>query len=120
MYLFNRYYSKGGTKNIPYFSALCAVVFIIYVHIFQILIVLNRVNVLGLNKAGDMRIEKYSKLALFLLPVFLIVAFLVKPNDLKELSYEDDKIRRGNIYLIGYVICNFLLLFLLMFAIPKK
>lgn len=120
MYLFNRYYSKGGTKNIPYFSALCAVVFLIYVHIFQILILLNKVNVLELNKEGDIRIEKYGRLALFLLPIFLIVAFLIKPSDLKKLSYEEDKIRKGNTYLIAYVIGNFILLFLLMFAIPKK
>lgn len=120
MYILYRFYSKGGTKHIPYFSALCAVVFLIYIHIFQILIILNSVDdMLPLNK-GDTRITKYWKLALFLLPFFFIVAYLVKPTDLQNVSYDEGKIKRGGIYLIIYSIISFVLLFVLAFAFAKR
>lgn len=119
MYLFYRYYSKGGTKRIPYFSALCAVVFLIYILLFQILIIINKVDLLQIEKE-DLRIEKYGKLALLFLPVFLIVAYLVKPNDLRNAVYSEDKIRRGGIFLTVYVISSVLILFLLIFATTIK
>lgn len=120
MFLFYRYYSKGGTKNIPYFSALCAVVFLFYVHVFQLLIVLNKVYILGLNNKEYLRIEKYGKLALFLLPVFLLVSLLVKPGDLIIMRHSEEKIERGNKFLVMYVVGNISLLFLLMLLVPKK
>jgi hypothetical protein len=101
---------------IPYFSALCAVVILIYIHIFQILIILDQVDaVLPLNK-DDGRILKYWKLAVFLFPIFLIIAYLVKPKDLKNASYDDNKIKRGGIYLVIYSIASFILLFVLAFV----
>jgi hypothetical protein len=119
MYLFYRYYSTGGTARIPYFSALCAVVFLIYIHIFQVLIVLNRVNLLPMED-GDLKIEKYGKLALFLLPIFLIVARLVKPKDLKHVVYDSVKIKKGGIYLVIYIVLSLALLFVLMFLFSKR
>ena len=118
MYLFYRYYNKGGTKRIPYFSALSAVVFLIYIHIFQLLIILNKVNLLPMQKY-DLRIEKYGKLALFLLPIFLIVAFIVKPSELKKLQYNDEKKRKGEVSLIIYITANIILLFVFMFSFSK-
>ena len=119
MYLFYKYYSKGGTKQIPYFSALCAVVMLIYIHIFQVLIVLDKVDLLPMKK-GDTRIDKYWKLALFLLPIFFIISFLVKPSDLKNLTYNEEKVKRGGVYLVMYIIFNTVLLFALMFAFSKS
>jgi hypothetical protein len=120
MFILYRYYSKGGTKHIPYFSALCAVVFLIYIHIFQVLIIFNKVDdILPMNE-HDARITKYWKLALFLLPIFFIVAALVKPKDLENLSYDERKIRRGGIFLIIYSITSFVLLFVLAFIFEKR
>ena len=119
MYLFYRYYSTGGTRNIPYFSALCAVVFLIYIHIFQALVVFNKVYILTLDQ-GDVRLVKYGKLAFFLLPIFLIVYYLAKPIDIKQLHYSEKKIKKGNLYLVIYIITSFILLFVLIFTIPKK
>lgn len=118
MYLFYRYYSKGGTKRISYFSALCAVVFLIYIHVFQILIVFDKINLLPMEK-DDTRIAKYGKLALFLLPIFLIIAYLVKPSDLKSMELDANKLRRAYVILVVYLIVNFILLFVLMFAFRK-
>lgn len=115
MYLFYKYYSKGGTKRIPYFSALCATVFLIYIHIFQILIVANAVDVLPMKKENS-RVLNYGMLALFLLPIFFVVSYLVKERDLRNQHYDESKMKRGGIYLVVYAITSFILLFVLMFA----
>src|ERR1700754_2066134 len=116
MFLFHKYYSKGGTKNIPYFSALCAVAFLIYTHIFELLITFRSVYILNLDSGS--RVVKYGKFALLMLPVFLIIYFLVPPKKLNTLNYNDAMIKTGNRYLIAYIIANFLLLFLLIITIP--
>lgn len=64
--------------------------------------------------------NNYLKFALFSVPIFLIVAFLVKEKDLKELQYDNKKIQRGGVYLVIYCITSFLLLFLLAFAFAKN
>jgi len=119
MFLFYRYYSKGGTFRIPYFSALCAVVFLIYIHIFQLLIIFNAVDLLPM-RSQNTRISNYAKLATFLSPLFFIIHFLIKEDDLKKLTYDDSKIKKGGIMLIGYIILSFALLMSLMFLFPTR
>jgi hypothetical protein len=118
MFLFYRYYSKGGTYRIPYFSALSATIFLIYIHIFQLLIIMHRVDWLPMY-VSDTRLVKYGKLALLLLPIFFIITFLVKEKDLRNAAYNDDKIRRGGSYLIAYIMSSVILLFVLMFVFAK-
>lgn len=119
MYLFLRYYSKGATKGIAYLSALCAVVLLIYIHFFQILIILDSVTLLPIS-SNDLRIEKYIKIALFFLPVFLLVRLLVKPAELERMQYTNEKLKRGGILLISYIFLSIVLLFVLMFIYSKK
>jgi len=119
MFLFYRYYSKGGTIRIPYFSALCATVFLIYIHVFQILIIFDKVDWFPM-KEDDLQMIKYWKLAMFLFPIFIITAYLVKESDLKNLDYSDEKIKQGGACLILYVLLSVFLLFVLMFVIPNK
>ena len=118
MFLFYRYYSKGGTSGIPYFSALCAVVFLVYLHIFQLLIIFNGVTLLPMNP-GDHKGLKYLKLACFLLPFFLLVGLLVKEKDLRDAEYDEGKIKRGGVYLVIYIVSSFVLLIMLAFLMPS-
>lgn len=118
MFLFYKYYSKGGTHRIPYFSALCATVFLIYIHVFQLLIILDKVDLLPMQ-AEDVKIVKYFKLAAFLLPIFLIIGYMVRESDLKTTVYDEEKIRKGGVYLILYIVFSVILLFVLMFALGK-
>jgi len=114
MFLFYRYYSKGGTFRIPYFSALCAVVFLIYLHIFQLLILFNGISLLPMNP-NDNKGLKYIKLAGFLLPVFLIIGLLVKEKELKNADYAEAKVKRGGMFLVIYIVLSFSLLMVLAF-----
>lgn len=113
MFLFYRYYSKGGTHRIPYFSALCATVFLIYIHIFQILIILGKVDEVLPMEADDAKIIKYIKLGLFLLPLFLVIGYLVKERELKELTYDESAIKKGGLALVAYIISSVVLLLVL-------
>jgi hypothetical protein len=118
MFLFYRYYSNGGTYRIPYFSALCATVFLIYIHIFQVLIIFDTVELLPMHQ-GDSKILKYGKLALFLLPIFIIVWLLVPERDLRNAGYSDEKVRNGGRNLVIYIVLSIALLFSLALLLPK-
>lgn len=119
MFLFYRYYSKGGTYKIPYFSALCATVFLIYIHVFQVLIVSDAVELLPMN-TSDSKVLKYGKLALFLLPIFIIVWLLVPENSLRNTNYADEIVKSGGRNLVIYIILSVALLFSLALLMANK
>jgi hypothetical protein len=105
-YLFYRYYSTGATKDIPYASALCALVLLFYIHLVQLLLVLNLINLIPINDS-DTRIEKFFKIAFFLLPLFLFFIIAIRKKELESLQYDEQKIKTGYVYLIIYIILSF-------------
>jgi hypothetical protein len=111
-YLFYRYYSTGPTKDIPYFSTLCALVMLIGLHVFQILVLFNKVSFLPVSSKNT-RAENFLIIALCLLPIFLITAAIVKKSDLQEMTYEEAKVKRGYMFLILYIVLSIALLLLL-------
>ena len=120
-YLFYRYYSKGGTKAIPYFSTICALVLLLSLHIFQFLVIFNGMSLVGLGsnaEPGSARLIKYLKIALLTSPLFLLFSFLIKKSELQSMHYSETKIRRGYIYLVIYIVFSFSLLMFL--ALLKK
>ena len=118
MYILYRYYSRGGKEQTPYFSVLCAVVFLIYIHLFQLLIVFDIMDWLPFAKT-DTKDEKFLKMALVMLPIFLMVFLLVRPSELRALRYDPETTRKGGVRLVIYGILNIILLFVLMIAFSK-
>jgi hypothetical protein len=57
--LLYRYYSKGGTKDIPYFSALSAIALLLFIHIMQV-VILFELDELLLIRKSDSGIIKYK------------------------------------------------------------
>jgi hypothetical protein len=108
-YLFYRYYSTGATKDIPYFSTLCALVMLFGLHMFQILVVIDQMGMLP-TKSTNTRGANFFLIALFLIPIFLLMALLVKREDLKQIYYEEKKIKRGYLFLILYTVLSIALL----------
>lgn len=119
MYTLYRYYSKGGTGRIPYVSAILAVVFLVYIHIFQLLIIFDRVDLFPM-RAEQPQLLKYYKLAIFLMPIVLILLFLVKEKDLKDAKYDDQIVKRTGRHLVYYVILSVIVLFVLMFVFANR
>lgn len=114
-YLFYRYYSTGATKDIPYVSTLCALVMLLGLHIFQVLVLLNKVNLLP-TSTENTRALNFLIIALCLVPIFLLMAFVVRKSDLQELRYEENRIKKGNLFLIIYIIASIALLLCLILA----
>lgn len=89
-YLFYRYYSTGATKNIPYFSTLCALVMLFGLHLFQILVLTDQMNIFP-TKNTNTRSTNFFLIALFLIPVFLLMTLLFKHDELRKMHYEEKK-----------------------------
>ena len=112
-FLLYRYYSKGGTKVIPYFSTLCAISLLFFLHVLQLLIIFDTMDYFPIN-GNESRILRYGKIALLSIPVFLMISFLVRPKEVRNMSYDEAKIKKGNILLLLYVLATVVLLFWLL------
>ncbi|MDO6430217.1 hypothetical protein Q4E93_06460 [Flavitalea sp. BT771] len=108
-YLFYRYYSSGATKDIPYFSTLCALVMLIGLHIFQILVLFDKASLLPTSNENT-RAVNFLIIALCLLPIFFLASRLIKKSDLHEMHYEESRIKKGNRLLILYIVASIVLL----------
>jgi len=115
-YLFYRYYSTGPTKDIPYVSTLCALTMLFGLHFFQVIILFDKQNLLPGDQYG--KVQGYIVMAVYFTVILLLLTFLIRHSDLKNAKYAEHQIKRGNIYLIGYIIISILLIPLI--AILKK
>jgi hypothetical protein len=59
------------------------------------------------------KIGNWIKMALFILPFFLLFRKLIKESELKEMNYEKAKVKKGYIWLVIYIIISFTVLILL-------
>lgn len=116
-YLFYKYYSTGATKDIAYFSTLCALVMLIGLHIFQILLLLNRENLLP-SYSKHTRVENFLIIAVWLTPVFLLTAFFIRKSELLTVSYSENRVKKGNVWLVIYIVAS--IAFLILLLLLKK
>lgn len=112
-YLFYRYYSTGATKDIPYFSTLCALVMLVGLHVFQLLLIFSKFHWLDFINSNESRAKKFLLIGMCLIPLFVIASVLFKKSDVKELNYDENKIKQGYTFLIIYIIMSMALLILL-------
>src|SRR5579863_3065630 len=114
-YLFYRYYSSGSIKDIPFLSTLCALVMLIGLHLFQIAVFFDNTNWLPFINI-DNRGQRFFSIAIFLIPIFLVVAFFIRKAELKTMFFEESRIKRGNIFVVIYIIASMVLLLLLIIS----
>ena len=84
--------------------------FILYNHVIKELILFSSTNFLG---GSNSEFSTWVKMVLFLLPIYLLCRWLIKESDLKALTYEEEKIKKGNIWLVIYIIISVTLLVIL-------
>ena len=115
-YLFYRYYSKGATANIPYFSTICAMALLGYMHFFQLLILINKINLITIS-TGDNKLTKRIIIFFAMLPIYFVMTRLFRKSDIellkKKYDYNSDKIFSGRIWLIIYIVLSFSMIFIL-------
>ena len=110
-YLFYRYYSKGDWHDIPYFTAVCSMTLLGYIHLMQAAVLFN-FDPVPTDLSNNIWIKRLI-VCLVMLPIFFVVSQLFKRKDLEHLKtkYDGDpkKVSKGNHWLIAYIIISFAL-----------
>lgn len=110
LYLLYRYYDKGSTKSIAYFSAMCFFIFVLYLNVQTISLLL------GIEKVGDTSFSdkpksfQYFVAALIFVPVMFILQKLFKKEDVLKIEMSKRSIKIGNIIILLYLISSMLIL----------
>lgn len=86
LFLFYKYYDKGSTKSIAYFSALIALMMIIFLNIFPILILFGKIKRNSKNTVGTSMALKYLIGFLIFIPTFLTLKNIFKKEDILEVK----------------------------------
>ncbi|MEO5562021.1 MAG: hypothetical protein ABIR18_01275 [Chitinophagaceae bacterium] len=109
-YLFYRYY--GGVRrpnDVPYFRAMCTMTFLVFLHVLQLLILFNKVNLIP-GISSDDKLTRKAFLFLMLLPIYLIMTLLIKEKELEkikeEYDYKWDQVFTANVWLFVYVVLS--------------
>jgi hypothetical protein len=115
-YLFYRYYSVSGPrKDIPYFSTLLSLTFLIFLHLLQIVILLTRMGIIPINN-GEGRMVRFGKMTLIMLPIFLLFLALIRKSKLKLMRYDERKVKKAYVFLVVYIVLSMaLMIFLILF-----
>lgn len=76
---------------------------LVCLHFFQIVVLFDLINLLPM-KSDNSRGQNFAIIALCSIPIFLILSFVVKKSDLKKMYYSPLDIKRGNFFLIIYIV----------------
>lgn len=108
-YLFYRYYSKGPRARIPYFSTICALSMLGFLHLFQLLLIFDSVPIIPINSSDDKLTKRFIMLFVFI-PLYLIMTRVFKKTDIEPLKEKYDKdwdrVFKGNVWLVVYIILS--------------
>jgi Na+/proline symporter len=119
VYLLYKYYSKGGTRDIPYASATLLLTFMGLIHVYQFLLLINRMDLVPTD-GSQAKIGNFLQLGFFILPIALLLIFGVKKSEIESANYTPEKVKRGYIFFILYLVVTFaILLFLIYFQKGK-
>ena len=113
-YLFYRFYSTGKTYGIPYANTIAALSMLFFLNLFSVLISLKIPNLVPSFDKSHW-ITSYFKTALFVIPILCLFILLIRKKDLVKMHFEEDRIKRGNLYLIIYIVFSMAILSLLTF-----
>lgn len=117
-YIFYKYYSDGATKSVAYTKTIASMVVLIVINLWILLIMFNLTDFIPIT-TNDKKEIRYLKIALYTLPIFLFFIIFIKEKDLKLITYDEIKIKRGGTFLIIYLVASVVLLFTLMFVFAK-
>jgi len=93
---------------------------IVLLHLFQIAILANQVDVIFPFKYSDNIFKKYFLIGLVLLPIFLVLKLFVKENELQQMTFSKEKVKSGYIFLIAYIVLSMASLILLIIFFPRS
>jgi hypothetical protein len=80
-------------------------------HVAQIFILFNWIKILPQGHKSEL--STWLKMALFIAPIFLLLALLIKKPNVDSQVYSENKIKKGYLWLIVYIIVSISTLVLL-------
>jgi len=105
----------------PYFRTLVTMTLLGFLHLMQLLVLLDKVGLIPTAKTNDIWV-KWLLIFLAMLPIYFLMTRLFRMADIAPLKEEYDfnqsKIYRGNVLLVTYAITSLALTFVL--AILRK
>ena len=110
-FLLYRYYSGGRRPDSsPYFRTLCTLSLLVLIHLMQLLVLINRVDILPLKLSYSKDSKLLIMLAL-LLPIYLLLSILIKKESLEAMNeayaYSWDRVFNWNVWFIVYICLSF-------------
>lgn len=108
IYLLYRHYSGGGTKDIPYESALITVSFFIAIHILQIKVLLWGGGITIGETKGERLLFSFS----IILSIYILLTVFFRKKEIINVIYEGD-LRKGYGGIIIYICISLLVLIIL-------
>lgn len=120
-FLFYRYYSCGRWPDSnPYFRTMCSLTLLAFIHLIQVLIILDQVSLIPINDSDGKGVKRMV-IFFVMLPIYLLMTRLVKKKQLEEMkeeySYSWDKVFKWNVWLVVYIILSFSFIFILAVAL---
>ncbi len=115
IYTFYDYYRTGPTASIPFFSAITAIVMILFMNLA--VIVLNIKNYFSLDykfySLNDSEITKWLKSACLVLPLYLLCFLFFKKTKVDKIKLTDNIKRKYQVGIVIYILVSILSLILI-------
>lgn len=112
LFLFYRYYDKGSTKSIAYFSALNALIIVLFLNLFSVLIFFDVVKRNPEYSIKTSMVIKYLNGYVIYIPIFLILKKIFRKEDILKIEMDKPSMKRGYFIIITYIILSILILIL--------
>jgi hypothetical protein len=110
LFLFYHYYDKGSTKPIAYFSALTALIMVLFLNVFAMLIYLDVIN---RNPDYSIRTPmsiKYLIGFILFIPIVFILKKIFKKEDILKIEMDKSTMRKGYFIIVSYIILSMVML----------
>ncbi|GIV28668.1 MAG: hypothetical protein KatS3mg027_2482 [Bacteroidia bacterium] len=107
LFLFYTYYNKGSTKSIAYFSALIALMMVLFLNIFSLLI---HFDVIGRNSIIAPMSIKYLIGFIIFMFLFPVMKSIFRERDMLKIKMSKFEMKVGYIVVVMYIILSVLLL----------
>ncbi len=117
LFLFYHYYDKGSTKSIAYFSALTALIMVIFLNSFAMIIYFDFAQRNPDYSSRTPMSIKYLIGFIIFIPIFFILKKIFKKENILKIEMDKSTMRKGYFIIVSYIILS---LFMLIYIIQNK
>lgn len=106
-------YNLKRDKDLAYQRSILYLIFILFLNLLTLSMILN----INLPQLPDTKWKKYLIIGgCFIIPTLLLIRLVLKKQDVVNIKMTDNEIKKGNKYLLFYVIATFILITIVVFS----